>query len=224
MLALALAFGAWGSVMAADVPQQPLPLPRDVRVEIIGDDMRFNGAPMQIVRFDTEDEARTEAFYRDFFARHGQGNKSSMTGQGDGRLLAGMYQGRLITAEFQAQDGRAGSVLLSSIELGQLMPPAQLATQWPRLPGTEVLQVIESRDGAIRNSVTSMRNSQSVEGNAAYLRAEMLRLGWTRQRDETERTQVARQLMFSKEGRDSLIDIRRLPSGETYLIVNETRR
>jgi hypothetical protein len=220
--ALAL-IAALAACAASAGPADALPLPRDARTEIIGDDMRFNGASMQIVRFDTADAQATEGFYRDFFVRHGRAGKSVVNERNGARVLSGIQDGRLITAEFAGAAG-ATSVLVSSMVLAEMRNPEELAPQAPRMPGTAVLQVIESRDGPVRNTVTSMRNNQTVEGNATYLRAQMLRAGWSRQRDHTEQTQVARQLLFTRDGKESLVDIRRMDNGETYIVMNETQR
>lgn len=198
----------------------PLPAPAGAKVEIIAPHMRFNGSPMQISRIDTADLPSVEKFYREYFAAKGEdGVVSDVTHEGR-RLLSAIVDKRLITVEILPE--RSGhSVLVSSLVPLRLQAPEKLAKDMPRLPGTVVLQVLESIEPVGGNTTTSMRNDYSVETNAYYLRAQLLLRGWRRMRDDTVDTGKQRQIVFGKSGRQMLLDIQRVGDA-TMIVANDT--
>lgn len=226
-LALAMGFAGVGDVAAQsgsplnEQPSPALPVPAGAKVEIIAPHMRFNGSPMQISRLETQDLPSVEKFYREFFAAKGEdGVSSDVTFEGR-RLLSAMVDKRLITVEILPERG-GHSVLVSSLVPLRLQAPEKLAKDMPRLPGTVVLQVMESIEPVGGNVTTSMRNSYSVETNAYYLRAQMLMRGWRRVRDDTIDTGKQRQIVFGKTGRQMLVDIQRVDDA-TLIVANDTK-
>ncbi|AMM24618.1 hypothetical protein [Variovorax sp. PAMC 28711] len=203
-----------------DASLAALPMPIGAKVEIIAPYMRFNDSPMQISRIETDDLAAVEKFYRDYFAAKGEdGVVSDVTHEGR-RLLSAIVDKRLITVEMLPE--RSGhSVLVSSLMPMRLQAPEKLAKDMPRLPGTVVLQVLESVEAVGSNVTTSMRNSYSVETNAYYLRAQMLLRGWRRVRDDTIDAGKQRQIVFGKAGRQMLMDIQRIDDA-TLIVANDT--
>lgn len=209
-----------GSVPAPEVVLPALPVPGWAKVEIIAPYMRFNGSPMQISRLVTTDLPSVEKFYREYFARRGEGGAmSDVTFEGR-RLLSGMVDKRLINVEILPEQNRY-SVLVSSLVPLSLKAPEKLAKDMPKLPGTEVLQVLESVESVGGNVTTSMRNSYSVASNAYYLRAQMLLRGWQRVRDDTIQAGTQRQIVFGKTGRRMLVDIHRIDDA-TLIVANDT--
>lgn len=227
-LACGLALLGPGQAAAQSVPVAreaalpALPVPGGAKVEIIAPYMRFNGSPMQISRLETRanDLPSVEKFYREYFASKGEdGVMSDVTYEGR-RLLSAMVDKRLITVEILPE--RSGySVLVSSLVPLRLQAPEALAKDMPRLPGTVVLQVLESVEAVGNHITTSMRNSYSVESNAYYLRAQMLLRGWRRVRDDTIDTGKQRQIVFGKAGRQMLVDIQRIDDA-TLIVANDT--
>lgn len=198
----------------------PLPVPRGLPVEPIAPNMRMNGSPMQISKLQVSDTSLVEAFYKDYFAKRAEaGVMSDVEFQGR-RLLSGLVDKRLITVELLPE--RSGySVLVSSLVPERIQAPEKLAKGTPRMPGTDVLQVIESIEPVGGHTTTSMRNRFSVESNAYYLRAQMLLQGWHRVRDETMSAGSHRQMAFAKPGRQMRVDLQRSDDA-TLIVFNET--
>lgn len=199
----------------------PLPLPRDQAVEQIAPYLRMNGSPMQISMMQVQDLAPIERFYKDYFSQRGErGVMSDVVFEGR-RLLSGMVDKRLITVELLPE--RSGyTVLVSSMVPERVQAPEKLARGTPRMPGTDVLQVLESVEAAGGHVTTSMRNRYSVESNAYYLRAQMLLQGWHRVRDDTLDAGAHRQLGFAKPGRQMRVDLQRRDDA-TVIVFNETQ-
>lgn len=198
----------------------PLPVPRGLPVELIAPHMRMNGSPMQISKLQVSDTAQVEAFYKDYFAKRAEaGVMSDVVFQGR-RLLSGLVDKRLITVELLPERG-GYSVLVSSLVPERVQAPEKLAKGTPRMPGTDVLQVVESIEAVGGHTTTSMRNRFSVESNAYYLRAQMLLQGWHRVRDETLTAGSQRQMAFAKPGRQMRVDLQRTEDA-TLIIFNET--
>jgi hypothetical protein len=130
---------------------------------------------------------------------------------------------RLINVEMTPEDKSAAQVLVSSLAVLQMEIPEKLARDIPRMPGSEVLQHQDSRDGNKSNRFVILRNKQSVEGNAMYLREHYLAQGWRREKDETIRPAAHRQLGFSRENRQLMVDIQRTDRDTTTVIHNEMK-
>lgn len=214
---------AWAQSGSSARPEvlPPLPLPREQAAEQIAPYMRMNGSPMQISMMQVQDLAPIERFYKDYFSQRGErGVMSDVVFEGR-RLLSGMVDKRLITVELLPE--RSGyTVLVSSMVPERVQAPEKLARGTPRMPGTDVLQVLESVEEAGGHVTTSMRNRYSVESNAYYLRAQMLLQGWHRVRDETLHAGAHRQLGFAKSGRQMRVDLQRRDDA-TVIVFNETQ-
>lgn len=199
-----------------------LPLPRDATPEIIAEDMRFNGAPMQMVHFTTWDPEETLKFYRKYFEDNARQGKytEKMTEQ---RKMIGamMPDKRLVNVEITPEGEKTFGVLISSLDVFKMQHPEKLARDIPRMPGSQVMQHQDSHDGTKTNRFVIVENKQSVEGNAMYLREHYIGAGWRRDRDETIETGAHRQLVFSRGTRQVLIDVQKKDRETTMVIYNE---
>lgn len=199
-----------------------LPVPPEAAPEIIAQDMRFNGAPMRIVQFSTLDADETVKFYREHFTRHAKEGKYTEKTTGRRKMIGAlMPDKRLINVELTPESKAAVHVLVSSLEVFRMEIPEKLAKDIPRMPGTKVLQHQDSRDGDKSNRFVIMENRQTVEGNAMYLREHFTGRGWQRDKDQTIRSGQHRQLSFSKEKRQTLVDIQKKPDQTTVVLYNE---
>lgn len=196
-------------------------MPRDVVPEIIASDMRFNGAPMQIVQFITLDAEETLKFYRKYFEENASKGKYSESVIGERTLVGALMDQRLVNVELTARNRKAVHVLVSSIEPKLAQPAEKLAKDMPRMPGSQVIQHQDSRDGEKTNRFVIVQNQQSVDGNAMYLREHYIAAGWRRDGDETIKPAVHRQLWFSRGKQQLLVDVQRLDRGKTTVIYNE---
>jgi len=218
---LFLAFLLFASYSPAASKQDVLPVPPNAVPEIIASDMRFNGAPMQIVQFASLDSKETLKFYQDFFSKNAEKGKFAVTPANGGVMIGALMGERLVTIEIHGQPGEAANVLVSSIKPKLAQSPEKLARDIPRMPGTKVLQHQDSRDGGKTNRFIITQNKQSVEGNAMYLREHYIRSGWQRDKDDTIQSGEHRQLGFSKERRHLLVDVQKTDLDTTTVIYNE---
>jgi hypothetical protein len=199
-----------------------LPIPPKVSPEIIAADMRYNGAPMQIVQFTTQDAGKTLDFYRKYFVEHAKEGKYAENGLPSQKMIGAMMQDkRLINVEMRIDEKKAAQVLISSLDIFKMQDPEKLARDFPRMPGSRVIQHQDSRDGKKSNRFVVMENGQSVEGNAMYLREHYLQKGWRRDRDDTVTPGRHRLLGFSKENRQLLIDVQKKDQEIAMIIYNE---
>jgi hypothetical protein len=217
----------WALALAAPVclaagQPQALPVPPGAAPEIIAGDLRYNGAPMQMLQFTTSDTDETLKFYRKFFVEHAkEGKYAEKTTKRRKTIGAMMQDKRLINIELTPEGKGAIHVLVSSLDIFKMEIPEKLARDVPRMPGSKVVQHQDSRDGAKSNRFVIMENRQSVEGNALYLREHYLKTGWRRDKDETLQPAAHRQLGFAKENRQLQVDIQRKGRDMTTIIYNE---
>jgi hypothetical protein len=205
----------------ADKPKV-LPVPPDAAPEIVADKMRFNGAPMQIVQFSTRNVNETLKFYRKHFVERAREGKYTEKTTSRRKMIGAMMRDkRLVNVEMTPENESTAHVLVSSLEIFEMRPPQELAKDIPRMPGSTVVQHQDSRDGAKANRFVIVRNRQSVEGNAMYLREHYIRTGWRRDRDETIEVARHRQLGFSKDRRQLQVDVQQADQGMTMVIYNE---
>jgi hypothetical protein len=203
---------------------EPLPVPPDAAPQVIAGDMRFNGAPMQIIQFTTLDPDKTLKFYKKYFENNAEQGKYAENTTNRRKMVGAMMPGkRLVNVEMTAKSEKAVSVMVSSLEIFKMELPEKLARDIPRMPGSEVLQHQDSRDGARSNRFVIMRNKQSVEGNAMYLREHYIGAGWRRDKDETFKTGAHRQLGFSKEKRQLIVDVQKTDQDNTTVIYSEMK-
>ncbi|MCL2644031.1 MAG: hypothetical protein FWD51_01055 [Betaproteobacteria bacterium] len=219
-LLLAFVFAAPPCLAAGKA--EALPLPRDAAPEIIAEDMRLNGAPMQIIQFTTQDPDETLKFYRKHFENNAKQGKYAENTTSQRKMIGAMMPDkRLINVEMTPMGEKTFGVLVSSLDVFKMEHPEKLARGVPRMPGSQVIQHQDSRDGSKTNRFVTMENKQSVEGNAMYLREHYIGAGWRRDRDETIRVGEHRQLMFSKENRQVLVDVQKKDREKTMVIYNE---
>ena len=222
--AFLLALALLAPACLAAPKQDALPVPPSAAPEIIAHDLRFNGAPMRIVRFATADADDTLKFYRRYFVDHAREGKYTEKGNARRKMIGALMQDKqLINVEMTSAGERTFHVTVSSLDIFQMEIPEKLARDIPRLPGSQIVQHQASRDGAKSNRFVIVQNKQSVEGNAMYLREHYIRQGWRRDRDETVEPAAHRQLAFSKEDRQLRIDIQKTGRDMTLIIHNEMK-
>ncbi|MDR2452008.1 MAG: hypothetical protein LBE85_09660 [Candidatus Accumulibacter sp.] len=198
-----------------------LPVPPEAAAEIVANDMRYNGAPMRIVQFSTLDADETLKFYREHFVRYAKEGKYAEKSSNRRKMIGAMMQDkRIVNVEMTRKNKAAVHVLVSSLDIFQMEIPEKLAGDIPRMPGSKVVQHLDSRDGAKSNRFVIIQNNQSVESNAMYLREHYLKAGWRRDRDETIQLARHRQLGFSKDNRQLLVDVQKTGQ-ECTVIHNE---
>jgi hypothetical protein len=201
---------------------EALPIPPNAAPEIIAADMRFNGAPMEIVQFTTLDADEPLKFYRQYFAQNAKEGKYTEKTTGRRKMIGAlMPDKRLINVELTPENEATVHVLVSSLQIFQMRHPEELAKDIPRMPGSKVVQHQDSRDGAKSNRFVIMENPQSVDGNAMYLREHFIGAGWRREKDQTISSGKHRQLSFSKENRQAMVDIQRKPDRTSMVLYNE---
>jgi len=201
---------------------EALPVPRDAAPEIVAADMRYNGAPMQIIQFTTLDPDDTLKFYRKYFENNAkQGKYAEKTTSQRKMIGAMMPDKRLVNVEMKPEGEKTAHVLVSSLDIFKMEIPEKLARDIPKMPGSQVIQHQDSRDGSKSNRFVIMENKQSVEGNAMYLREHYIKAGWQRDKDVTLKTGEHRQLMFSKENRQLMVDVQKKNRELTIVIYNE---
>ncbi|MDR2001309.1 MAG: hypothetical protein LBP94_07250 [Zoogloeaceae bacterium] len=197
-------------------------MPRNTAPEIIAADMRYNGAPMQIIRFTTLDPDETLKFYRKHFKDNAMQGKFAESSAPQRKMIGAMMPDkRLINVEMTPEDGKAVSVLVSSLDVFKMEVPEKLARDIPRMPGSAVIQHQDSHDGLKANRLVTVENKQSVEDNAMYLREHYIAAGWHRDKDDTIKTGTHRQLGFTRENRLLIVDVHKKDKEKTTVIYNE---
>ncbi|MCL2459542.1 MAG: hypothetical protein FWF31_12030, partial [Desulfobulbus sp.] len=180
------------------------------------------GAPMQIVQFTTQDPDEALKFYRKHFENNAREGKYAEQATSERKMIGAMMPDkRLINVEITAMDEKTFGVLVSSLDFFKMQAPEKLARGIPRMPGSQVIQHQDSRDGVRANRFVIVENKQSVEGNAMYLREHYIRAGWRRDRDETLKTGEHRQLVFSRENQQVLVDMQKKDQTMTTVTYNE---
>jgi hypothetical protein len=174
----AVAVGAFASAVAcraADWPDVPPP-PRAIVVEWVAQDMKVNGLPSRIERFESElTVPELIEFYRAQWARLEPAPKArSLRDWSTISALRGKVQ-MVVQARARSPQGSEG--MISLMDFGRFeknFVPGDL----PRWSDTRILQVTDTVDGPRRSRLVAMQSSSSFEIVQTRWREEWSRRGY----------------------------------------------
>lgn len=166
------------------------PVPAQVVLQTVADEMQVNGRDMRIWRVKLN---QLPAKFIDFY-------RGAWTGP-DGKPLYVEYpldawsviatnKGNCYyTVQVQAE-GKSGSMALLGVGSSNKSPDlVSLGKDWPQMTGSKVINDLRSKDGGRTGRLLVIGNSYSSAGNALFYREQMTRAGWTLVQDRNPNPQ-----------------------------------
>jgi hypothetical protein len=153
------------------------PTMKKMKLQSVASEMDFNGIPMVLRRFDSEEDMEAVfAFYRKEWAGVGQGGKPPVEYPlGEWKVIATLREPCFYTVQVKAS-GRGSEGLL-----GLSAPPperTQVKEDVPMLPGTRVVNDIAHNDAGKTARTLLLKNAFSADANADFYRRNLGDQGW----------------------------------------------
>lgn len=155
----------------------PFPTMKKMKVQSVAAEMDFNGIPMVLRRFDSEEDmAAVFAFYRQEWAKGGMDGKAPVEYPlGEWKVIASLREPCFYTVQVKPS-GRGSEGLL-----GLSAPPPDRPTvkeEVPMLPGTRVVNDIAHNDAGKTARTLLLKNGFSADANADFYRRNLGDQGW----------------------------------------------
>lgn len=153
------------------------PTMKKMKLQSVASEMDFNGIPMTLRRFDSEEEMEAIfAFYRREWAGVGQGGKAPVEYPlGEWKVIATLREPCFYTVQVKSR-GRGSEGLL-----GLSAPPPErtlIKEEVPMLPGTRVVNDIAHNDAGKTARTLLLKNGFSADANADFYRRNLGDQGW----------------------------------------------
>lgn len=153
------------------------PTMKKMKVQSVASEMDFNGIPMVLRRFDSEEEMEAIfAFYRQEWAKVGMGGKAPVEYPlGEWKVIATLREPCFYTVQVKPK-GRGSEGLL-----GLSAPPSDrpaIKEDVPMLPGTRVVNDIAHNDAGKTARTLLLKNGFSADANADFYRRNLGDQGW----------------------------------------------
>lgn len=153
------------------------PTMKKMKVQSVAAEIDFNGIPMTLRRFDSEEEmAAIFAFYRQEWASVGQGGKPPVEYPlGEWQVIATLREPCFYTVQVKPK-GRGSEGLL-----GLSAPPPDrpaIKEEVPMLPGTRIVNDIAHNDAGKTARTLLLKNGFSADANADFYRRNLGDQGW----------------------------------------------
>jgi hypothetical protein len=150
--------------------------PKKMKVQSVAEQMDYNGFPMSIYRFDSEEDmANIFAFYRQEWASTDPARKPAEYPLGEWQAIASMRDPCFYTVQVKPR-GRGSEGLL-----GVTAPPADrmpVKEEVPMLPGSKILNDIAHTDSGKQARTLLLKNTFSADANADFYRRNLGDKGW----------------------------------------------
>lgn len=174
--ALAAAVLATGNLAAAELDCPHFPEPQ-ARVEWVAPYMMYNGVPMSVKRFDSEQKPEAIlAFYRQ--AWRGSGKQAPQENVVEPWQTIAAVRGKcFFTVQVQAA-GSGSTGLLSATQEPDKPNVRSSDHALPMMSGSTVINDIEHRDDGKQARTLVLSNSFSAEANANFYRQQLGDQGW----------------------------------------------
>lgn len=175
------------------------PVTKKMKLQSVASEMDFNGIPMTIRRFDSEEDMeRIFSFYRSEWAGKGQGGRSPTEYPlAEWKVIAILREPCFYTVQVKPA-GRGSEGLL-----GLSAPPPdrpQVKEEVPMLPGTRVVNDLAHNDAGKTARTLLLKNGFSADTNADFYLKNLSDQGWKvisnftgSQRDTRANTMVLKQ-------------------------------
>ena len=153
------------------------PTMKKMKLQSVASEMDFNGIPMVLRRFDSEEEMEAVfAFYRKEWAKGGMGGKAPVEYPlGEWQVIATLREPCFYTVQVKSR-GRGSEGLL-----GVSAPPPDrpaVKEEVPLLPGTRVVNDIAHNDAGKTARTLLLKNGFSADANADFYRRNLGDQGW----------------------------------------------
>lgn len=173
LLGLAIMCFSW-SVQARNYPD--FAVAPFMHVQIVADDMQFNGVPMRIVEFNsTQPRARVIEFYRGTW-----GDRVVETDMGDRYILAHRDGDYLLTVDIAADTGMGAKGTLSTTAFfdPRVRPSDTLGEGFPMLPQSTVFNDIKSVDGSNYSRTLVINSNHNLQRTYDFYQRRFYQEGW----------------------------------------------
>lgn len=166
-----------GHVLAESLDCPDFPEPK-AKVQWVAPYMIFNGVPMSVKRFDSEQKpADILAFYRTVWAA--AGNAAPVENQVAAWQTIGVARGKCFFSVQVQPAGKNGSTgLLSATQTSDTTRVISADKVLPMMTGSSIINDIEHRDDGKNARTILLSNSFSPESNADFYRQNMANQGW----------------------------------------------
>ena len=182
--------------------QPDFPPPPDASVKWVGKDMSMNGLPMQMRQFVTRKTPdKVARFYRKKW-KHGENGQQGYvetSAMAPWRLITRVEDGYLLTVQFQKTDfgGTWGYLAMSPLPDPKAGKPV-LGKGIPKIPGSQVMSDIGSRDVGQSGHTVMLINKHSLASNVSFYRHYYGHAGWHSEDDRVVAAGHTHLLSFKK--------------------------
>ena len=200
------------------------PPPKDAAVNVVGNNMAVGGRVMSIRQFYTKDKIdKVKKFY---YRRWEKGEIKDLPGYLETEdnppwhIISRLQQGYLLTVQMQSADDGGTWGYLASSELAQEPVQTSAADAIPKLPDSEILHDIQTKD--IGQSATTMliSNKKSLESNTNYYKNHYQQRGWRTDLDQAIVDEGSHVMAFTK-GKNKVNLVLKRVDKSTVITVNK---
>lgn len=181
VLGLPLWAAAQASFTYGATPWPQIPEPPRSQVQWVSDDMRINGVPMRVQRFESEASTQEVIAHYQAHWRVGPGPQSrlAVTPAGDDTLLGQPHGPFYLMVKLRRADGGGSEGTLSVSRVQGIQ--ARIDASGIPAPGrgAQAVNVVESIDAGKRSKQVLWLGKDSASAMAASYHASLLRGGWT---------------------------------------------
>ncbi len=164
----------------ADAPE--IPIPKNAKISIVGQDMTVGGKAMSIRQIYTRDKiSKVKAFYH---SRWAEAEIPGLPGYTENNalepwhIISRLEEGYLLTVQIQRADDGGTRGYLASSKLSRELTPSKQAESFPKIQGTRIVHDIQSRDAGQRAVTMLLSNHHSLSSNSSYYKNYYQQRGW----------------------------------------------
>jgi len=185
--ACVLALGLVAVPVAGLARAPDLPAPPRARVQWVGSDVRLNGMPMRIRKFEVDrSEESVLRFYRRRWRRP---QANDLPGYKEGvygpwRIITRLEGKYLLSVQVQSSGAQRSWGYLGVSRIPDPKDLSALGAGFPRMRGSRVINQVTSRDPWKRGRTLVITNRFSVQSNANFYRNHFRNRGWTTKMDQ----------------------------------------
>lgn len=209
-----------GIVRAGGWPEMEAP-PR-ARVQAVAEDMKYNGVPMRIRKFTSDASAESVlAFYRQRW-NEGAKLKPVLNTLGEWQIIGRQSGDYYQTVQVKPRESGGSEGLLGATKLPSLTERPNVDTNFPRMPGTQVISDVDSSDDGRVAKTLILKNDHSVTSNVSFYQSTMPTQDWRQNlgfgRNQNNHSSQA--LYFERRKESANVTINHDPKGGTMVVIN----
>ncbi len=162
------------SIASQDWPE--IPVPPKSQVEWVAEDLRYNGLPMRVQRFESKVSAQEIlAYYRAHWSKGELQPKQMKAGEWD--VISMPHGPFFMTVQVKDVKGgfSEGRIGVSALDGKVIKPQAEFL---PKPSGSTVISVVESKDPGRSSRQVILANGLTISSNASYYEGELTFQGW----------------------------------------------